>query len=98
MFFSHIVTKLLLGNEKPFKEQLNEVIKTLSNREHYGFTYASSKSCMYRSLLNGIGTIRWAFSLKTSKYISATNLSAPSAKGDRSLSSLPFRLIKNSFI
>jgi hypothetical protein len=36
--FSHIVTKLLLGDEKPFKEQLSEVIKTLSNRDHYGFT------------------------------------------------------------
>jgi len=36
--FSHIVTKLLLGDEKPFKEQLNEVIKILSNRDHYGFT------------------------------------------------------------
>jgi len=35
--FSHIVTKLLLGDEKPFKEQLNEVIKTLSNRDHFGF-------------------------------------------------------------
>jgi len=36
--FSDIVTKLLLGDEEPFKEQLNEVIKTLSNRDHYGFT------------------------------------------------------------
>jgi len=35
--FSHIVTKLLLGDEKPFKEQLNEVIKILSNRDHFGF-------------------------------------------------------------
>ena len=36
--FSDIVTKLLLGDEEPFKTQLNEVIKTLSNRDHYGFT------------------------------------------------------------
>jgi len=28
---------LALGDEKPFKNQLNEVIKTLSNRDHYGF-------------------------------------------------------------
>jgi hypothetical protein len=35
--FSDIVTKLLLGDEEPFKTQLNEVIKTLSNRDHYGF-------------------------------------------------------------
>jgi hypothetical protein len=34
---SDIVTKLLLGDEEPFKTQLNEVIKTLSNRDHYGF-------------------------------------------------------------
>ncbi|HHS92810.1 MAG TPA: AAA family ATPase, partial [Campylobacterales bacterium] len=25
------------GNIEPFNEQLNEVIKTLSNRDHYGF-------------------------------------------------------------
>ncbi len=36
--FSQIVTKLLLGDIEPFKEQLNEVIKTLSNRDHQGFT------------------------------------------------------------
>jgi len=36
--FSDIVTKLLLGDEEPFKNQLNEVIKTLSNRDHYGFS------------------------------------------------------------
>ena len=36
--FSQIVTKLLLGDIKPFQEQLNEAIKTLSNRDHYGFT------------------------------------------------------------
>ncbi len=36
--FSDMVTKLLLGDEEPFKNQLNEVIKTLSNRDHYGFT------------------------------------------------------------
>ncbi len=35
---SQIVTKLLLGDIKPFQEQLNEAIKTLSNRDHYGFT------------------------------------------------------------
>ncbi len=36
--FSHILTKLVLGDTEPFKNQLNEVIKTLSNRDHYGFT------------------------------------------------------------
>ncbi len=36
--FSQIVTKLLLGNIEPFKEQLNEVIKVLSNRDHQGFS------------------------------------------------------------
>jgi hypothetical protein len=35
--FSHVLTKLLLGDNQPFKNQLNEVIKTLSNRDHYGF-------------------------------------------------------------
>jgi len=35
--FSHTLTKLLLGDNEPFKNQLNEVIKTLSNRDHYGF-------------------------------------------------------------
>jgi hypothetical protein len=35
--FSDNVTKLLLGDEEPFKTQLNAVIKTLSNRDHYGF-------------------------------------------------------------
>jgi len=32
-----ILTNLALGNLKPFQNQLNEVIKTLSNRDHYGF-------------------------------------------------------------
>ena len=36
--FSEIVTKLLLGDIEPFKRQLNEVIKVLSNRDHQGFT------------------------------------------------------------
>ena len=36
--FSHTLTKLLLGDNEPFKNQLNDVIKTLSNRDHYGFT------------------------------------------------------------
>ena len=36
--FSQLVTKLLLGDIEPFKEQLNEVIKVLSNRDHQGFT------------------------------------------------------------
>ncbi len=36
--FSQIVTKLLLGDIEPFKEQLNEVIKVLSNRDHQGFS------------------------------------------------------------
>ncbi len=36
--FSEILTKLLLGDTYPFQEQLNVVIKTLSNRDHYGFT------------------------------------------------------------
>lgn len=36
--FSQILTKLLLGDEQPFQEQLNEVIKILSNRDHYEFT------------------------------------------------------------
>jgi len=34
---SSILTDLALGNLKPFQNQLNEVIKTLSNRDHYGF-------------------------------------------------------------
>jgi hypothetical protein len=36
--FSHILTKLVLGDSEPFENQLNEIIKTLSNRDHYGFT------------------------------------------------------------
>ena len=32
-----IVTDLALGNLEPFKEQLSLTIKTLSNRDHYGF-------------------------------------------------------------
>ncbi len=32
-----ILTKLLLGDMEPFQNQLNEVIKTLSNRDHQGF-------------------------------------------------------------
>ena len=35
---SPILTDLALGNLEPFKDQLNEVIKTLSNRDHFGFT------------------------------------------------------------
>jgi len=35
--FSQLVTKLLLGDIEPFKGQLNEVIKVLSNRDHQGF-------------------------------------------------------------
>ncbi len=35
---STMLTKLLLGETAPFQEQLNTVIKTLSNRDHYGFT------------------------------------------------------------
>ena len=33
-----LIRNLALGDEKPFQDQLNEVIKTLSNRDHYGFT------------------------------------------------------------
>jgi hypothetical protein len=32
-----ILINLAKGDEEPFKTQLNEVIKTLSNRDHYGF-------------------------------------------------------------
>jgi hypothetical protein len=32
-----ILINLAKGDEEPFKNQLNEVIKTLSNRDHYGF-------------------------------------------------------------
>ena len=32
-----LLRALALGNHEPFQEQLNDVIKTLSNREHYGF-------------------------------------------------------------
>jgi len=35
---SPILTDLALGTIEPFNEQLNEVIKTLSNRDHFGFT------------------------------------------------------------
>ncbi len=35
---STILTDLALGAEKPFEEQLNSVIKTLSNRDHMGFS------------------------------------------------------------
>jgi hypothetical protein len=34
---STILTDLALGKIEPFQEQLNIVIKTLSNRDHYGF-------------------------------------------------------------
>ncbi len=33
-----ILTDMALGDEAPFKEQLNSVIKTLSNRDHVGFS------------------------------------------------------------
>jgi hypothetical protein len=33
-----VLINLARGDSEPFKEQLNEVIKTLSNRDHYGFT------------------------------------------------------------
>ena len=33
-----LLRDLAMGNLDPFNEQLNEVIKTLSNRDHYGFT------------------------------------------------------------
>jgi len=33
-----LLVDLALGDEAPFKTQLNEVIKTLSNRDHVGFT------------------------------------------------------------
>jgi len=32
-----ILKQLLLGDTNPFQNQLNEVIKTLSNRDHFGF-------------------------------------------------------------
>ncbi|RUM73415.1 MAG: AAA family ATPase [Sulfurovum sp.] len=32
-----LLRDLALGNHAPFQNQLNEVIKTLSNRDHYGF-------------------------------------------------------------
>jgi len=35
---SPILTDLALGTIEPFNKQLNEVIKTLSNRDHFGFT------------------------------------------------------------
>jgi len=35
---SSILTDLALGEERAFQEQLNSVIKTLSNRDHVGFT------------------------------------------------------------
>jgi len=34
---SKTLTQLLLGDIEPFNKQLNEVITTLSNRDHYGF-------------------------------------------------------------
>lgn len=34
---NHILRDLAMGKIDPFKEQLNEVIKTLSNRDHMGF-------------------------------------------------------------
>ncbi|HIM93533.1 MAG TPA: AAA family ATPase [Campylobacterales bacterium] len=34
---SEILIQLLLGDQEPFQNQLNEVIKTLSNRDHQGF-------------------------------------------------------------
>ena len=33
-----MLTKLVLGDSEPFQNQLNEIIKILSNRDHYGFT------------------------------------------------------------
>ena len=36
--FSQLLIKLLLGDIEPFKRQLDVAIKTLSNRDHYGFT------------------------------------------------------------
>ena len=33
-----ILINLAKGDNEPFQNQLNEVIKTLSNRDHYGFT------------------------------------------------------------
>jgi len=33
-----LLVDLALGDEEPFKKQLNEVIKTLSNRDHVGFS------------------------------------------------------------
>jgi len=35
---SSMLIKLLLGEIEPFQNQLNEVIKTLSNRDHYGLS------------------------------------------------------------
>ena len=35
---ANIVVDLAMGNLEPFQEQLNSVIKILSNRDHYGFT------------------------------------------------------------
>jgi len=32
-----LIRALAMGDIEPFGEQLNEVIKTLSNRDHYGF-------------------------------------------------------------
>ncbi|MBU1668397.1 AAA family ATPase, partial [bacterium] len=34
---SKVVTELAMGKMEPFQEQLNTVITTLSNRDHYGF-------------------------------------------------------------
>ena len=36
--FSKLIIQLVLGDIEPFKEQLNIAIKTLSNRDHQGFT------------------------------------------------------------
>jgi len=35
---SKVVTELAMGKIESFQTQLNEVIKTLSNRDHYGFS------------------------------------------------------------
>jgi hypothetical protein len=35
--FKTVLINLAQGDSEPFKNQLNEVIKTLSNRDHYGF-------------------------------------------------------------
>jgi hypothetical protein len=35
--FKTVLINLAQGDSEPFKNQLNEIIKTLSNRDHYGF-------------------------------------------------------------